>query len=451
MDFDANLSELIVPADIGDEIYALAAEIYPICRSITGDGVRETLRKIGRHIPVEVHEVPSGTQAFDWTVPREWNIRDACIKTSRGEKIVDFAASNLHVMGYSVPVRKRVSLDELRKHLHTIPDQPDLIPYRTSYHAEDWGFCIPHSQLETLQDEFYDVFIDSTLENGSLTYGEYLIEGATEDEILLCTHICHPSLANEGCSSLALLTQLARRLRAQKTRYSYRFLFTPSTIGTIAWLSRNENRVSRIRHGLVLANIGDGAPPVYKKSRRGDAEIDRASAHVLKHSEFASDILDFFPYGYDERQFCSPGFNLPVGLLQRSMFGEFPEYHTSADNLDFIRREYLEESYRMVVDILNVLEGNDVYVNAMPKCEPQLGKRGLYAGGGSKEAVARNMSNLWVLNLADGEHSLLDIAERSNLPFDVVAGSARLMEKQQLLLRPPSPGHHPEPACPEMA
>lgn len=287
MFFDANLSELIVPEDIGDEIFALAADIFPICRSLTGDGVRETLRRLDQHIPVEIHEVPSGAEAFDWTVPREWNIRDAYIKNVRGEKIVDFAASNLHVMGYSVPVRKRVSLDELKKHLHTIPDQPDLIPYRTSYYVEDWGFCLPHSQYEKLADEIYEVVINSTLENGSLTYGESLIEGATEDEILLCTHICHPSLANEGCSSLALMTQLAKRLSTQKTRYSYRFLFTPSTIGTIAWLSRNESRVSRIKHGLVLANLGDGAPPVYKKSRRGDAEVDRASAHVLEHSGLA--------------------------------------------------------------------------------------------------------------------------------------------------------------------
>lgn len=438
MDLNATPGELPTPANIGDQIYALAAEIFPICRSITGDGVRETLRRIGQHMAIEVHEVPSGTKVFDWTVPKEWNIRDAYIADGSGEKIVDFSACNLHVVGYSVPVRKRVSLDELKEHLHTIPDQPDLIPYRTAYDAEDWGFCISHNQFEKLRDEFYDVVIDSTLQDGSLTYGECLIKGATEDEILLCTHICHPSLATEGCSSLALLTQLAKRLRALKTRYSYRFLFAPSTIGTITWLARNEKRVSRIKHGLVLANVGDGAPPVYKKSRRGDADVDRASAYALKHSGVSSRIVDFSPYGYDERQFCSPGFNLPIGLLQRSVHGEFPEYHTSADNLGFIRRQYLEESYRIVANILDILENNLVYVNAMPKCEPQLGKRGLYAGGGSKDAVARNLSNLWVLNLADGAHSILDIAERTNLPFDVIASSARQLEEHQLLMRPSS-------------
>lgn len=443
MDFDAIPGELPTSASIGDEIYALATEIFPICRSITGDGVRETLRRLGQHMAIEVHEVPSGTKVFDWTVPKEWNIRDAYIADGSGQRIVDFLACNLHVVGYSVPVRKRVSLDELKEHLHTIPDQPDLIPYRTAYDAEDWGFCISHSQFETLRDEFYDVVIDSTLQDGSLTYGECLVKGATEDEILLCTHICHPSLATEGCSSLALLTQLAKRVRALKTRYSYRFLFAPSTIGTITWLARNENRVSRIKHGLVLANVGDGAPPVYKKCRRGDADVDRASAYVLKHSGISSRIVDFSPIGYDERQFCSPGFNLPIGLLQRSVFGEFPEYHTSADNLGFIQRPHLEESYRILADILDILENNLVYVNAMPKCEPQLGKRGLYAGGGSKDAVAKNLTNLWVLNLTDGTHSVLDIAERANLPFDAIVGSARLLEEHRLLTRPSSSRQSP--------
>jgi aminopeptidase-like protein len=372
---------------------------------------------------------------FDWTVPKEWNIRDAHITDGSGERIVDFSTCNLHVVGYSVPIRKRVSLSELKEHLHTIPDQPELIPYRTAYDAENWGFCVSHSQLERLRDEFYDVVIDSTLQDGSLTYGECLIKGATEDEILLCTHTCHPSLATEGCSGLALLTLLAKRVRALKTRYSYRFLFAPSTIGTITWLALNENRVSRIKHGLVLANVGDGAHPVYKRSRRGDADVDCASAYVLKHSGMPSTIVDFSPIGYDERQFCSPGFDLPIGLFQRSVFGEFPEYHTSADNLGFIQNRYLEESYRIVANILDILENNLVYVNTIPKCEPQLGKRGLYAGGGCKDAVAKNLSNLWVLNLTDGTHSILDIAERSNLPFGVIAGSARLLEEHRLLVR----------------
>lgn len=439
MDLDSTPGAPFPSASIGDEIYALAAELFPICRSITGDGVRETLRRIGQHMDIDVHEVPSGTKVFDWTVPREWNIRDAYIADSSGERLVDFSACNLHVVGYSVPVRKRVSLAELKKHLHTIPDQPDLVPYRTAYGADDWGFCISHRQLESLQGEFFDVVIDSTLQDGSLTYGECLIKGATEDEVLLSTHTCHPSLATEGCSSLALLTQLAKRVRARKNRYSYRFLFAPSTIGAITWLARNEDRVSRIKHGLVLANTGDGANPSYKKSRRGNADVDRASACVLNQLGGAPRIVNFSPIGYDERQFCSPGFDLPIGLLQRSVFGEFPEYHTSADNLGFIKKQHLEESYCIVANILAVLEDNLVYVNAMPKCEPELGKRGLYASGGSKDAVARNLANLWVLNLADGAHSLLDIAERADLPFDVVASSARLLESHQLLMRPSLP------------
>ena len=321
--------------DIGEQIFALAAKIYPICRSITGNGVRETLREIGQHMPLDIHEVATGTKVFDWVVPREWNIRDAYIKKTCGDKIVDFYKSNLHVMGYSVPVRARMTLADLKKHLHTLPEQPNLIPYRTSYYAENWGFCIAHSQLESLLDETYEVFIDSSLESGSMTYGEYLHKGVSEDEFLLSAHVCHPSLANDNCSGLAMLAHLANRMRGIKTRYSYRFLFAPGTIGAITWLARNEDRCQRIKHGLVISMVGDGGGPTYKKSRRGNAKIDRAVAHVFRHSGLTPTILDFFPYGYDERQYCSPGFNLPVGLFQRSKFGEIPEYHTSADNLEF--------------------------------------------------------------------------------------------------------------------
>ena len=368
------------------------------------------------------------------SVPREWNIRDAYIKDARGQKIVDFKRSNLHVMSYSVPVHAQLSLSDLKKHLHSLPEQPDLIPYRTSYYSENWGFCIPHRLLESLRDETYEAVIDSTLADGSLTYGEYLHEGTSEDEFLLSAHVCHPSLANDNCSGLSLLTHLANRIRAVKTRYSYRFLFAPGTIGAITWLARNEERAQHIKHGLVLSMVGDAGGPTYKRSRRGNAKIDRAVAHVLRHSGLTPAIIDFFPYGYDERQYCSPGFNLPVGLFQRSKFGEIPEYHTSADNLSFISPEHLAQSYRMIAETIDIVENDVVYRNLQPKCEPQLGKRGLYgAVGGDKNAAAANMAMLWILNLSDGEHSLLDIAERADLPFGVVRRTADVLRDHDLL------------------
>ena len=428
------LHEQLVTEDIGEEIFAFVAEIYPICRSITGRGVRETLRAIGAHIKLEVHEVPTGTAVFDWVIPREWNIREAYTRNERGEKVLDFAQSNLHVMSYSVPVQQRISLAQLKQHVYTLPDQPDLIPYRTSYYAEDWAFCMPHRLLESLRDETYEVFIDSSLTDGYLTYGEYLHQGETEDEFLLSAHVCHPSLANDNCSGVALLTHLAKRMAGLRTRYSYRFLFAPGTIGAITWLARNEEDSRRIKHGLIVSMVGDGGGPTYKKSRRGSTTIDRAVVHTIRHSGLTPTVLDFSPYGYDERQYCSPGFNLRVGLFQRSKFGEIPKYHTSADNLDFIAPNHLALSYRLIAETLDVVENDAVYCSTMPKCEPQLGRRGLYGMvGGDKNAAAANMAMLWILNLSDGMHSLLDIAERANLPFAVIRRTAQLLQHNGLL------------------
>jgi aminopeptidase-like protein len=278
------------------------------------------------------------------------------------------------------------------------------------------------------------VCIDSRLEDGHLTYGEYLHEGETEDEVLLSAHICHPSLANDNCAGLALLSLLAERLKGRRTRYGYRFLFAPGTIGSITWLARNEERARRIKHGLVMSCVGDAGGPTYKKSRRGDALIDRAMSHVLRHASEAPSIIDFFPYGYDERQYCSPGFNLPVGLFQRSQFATFPEYHTSADNLDFIEPEHLAASYAMIWDAIGIIENNRYCRNLAPKCEPQLGKRGLYGSlGGDKDGQAKAMALLWVLNLSDGEHDLLTIAERAGTPFAVIADAASRLTEAGLL------------------
>jgi len=428
-------SLLAYAGDIGEQIYELAAEIFPICRSITGNGVRETLWRLKQHVDIEVHEVPTGTQVFDWAIPREWNIRDAFVKNARGDRVIDIRRSNLHVLNYSAPIHAEMPLQELRQHLFTLPDQPDLIPYRTSYYREAWGFCLSHNQLLQLPDGNYEVCIDSSLEDGYLTYGEFLCRGELEEEVLLTAHTCHPSLANDNCSGIATLTYLAKHLSAAKTRYSYRFLFAPGTIGAITWLARNEDKAARIKHGLVLSCIGDGGGPTYKKSRKGDALIDRAVSHVLRHTASAPNIIDFSPYGYDERQYCSPGFDLPVGLFQRSQFGRFPEYHTSADDLSFIRPQHLASSYGMIVAVLDILERNCLVASANPKCEPQLGRRGLYnAVGGHKHTPDHTMALLWVMNLADDRHSLLDMAERANLPFALIAEAAGALRAAGLLL-----------------
>jgi aminopeptidase-like protein len=431
----APIAQALDSADIGDEIYALAGEIFPICRSITGPGVRETLDRLARHVAIEMREVPSGASALDWTVPKEWSIRDAYIKNEAGERVVDFQKYNLHVLNYSTPVSARMPLSELKKYIFTLPDQPDLIPYRTSYYNERWGFCMSHNALQALPDGEYEVRIDSSLTDGSLTYGEYVHRGETDDEFLLSAHICHPSLANDNCSGLSLLTHLAQRMAGTRTRYTYRFLWAPGTIGAIVWLSRNEDGARRIRHGLVLSCVGDGGAFTYKRTRRGDAPIDRAMIHVLSHMVEKPNLIDFFPYGYDERQYNSPGFKLDVGLFQRSQFATFPEYHTSGDNLDFIAPEHLASSYRAIAAAIDVIENDRRYLNTQPKGEPQLGKRGLYAAiGGDKDSYAKSMAMLWVLNLSDGEHSLLDIAERARTPFRLVAETAELLQANGLLV-----------------
>lgn len=419
---------------VGTDMYNFMAKLYPICRSITGNGVRETLRKIQELIPIKIHEVPSEMKVFDWTVPKEWNIRDAYIKNTHGERIIDFKNSNLHVVGYSMPVKTKMVLKELREYLFTIPEYPDWIPYRTSYYKETWGFCLTHKQFLELHDEEYEICIDSTLENGHLTYGEYYLEGESTEEVLISSHICHPSLCNDNLSGVALSTFLAKHLASRSRRYSFRFLFVPGTIGSIAWLAANEDSARNIKHGVVVTGVGDPGPFTYKKSRQGDVEIDRAFGHVLKHSQQEFKIIDFFPYGYDERQYCSPAFNLPVGCFMRSSHGEYPEYHTSGDNLDFVQPQYLEESFSHCLKTLTLLERNKVFLNQNPHCEPQLGRRGLYrAIGGQAEGAKREMAMLWVLNLSDGHHTLLGIAERSNIPFDVVYEAAEVLLDHGLL------------------
>lgn len=433
----AQLRERLDPTVAGPAIHRLIQELYPICRSITGDGVRQTLARLQREIPLEVHEVPSGTKVFDWTVPREWNIRDAYVKNSRGERVIDFRRHNLHVMSYSVPVNARMSLEALSPHLHTLPAQPDLIPYRTSYYQEAWGFCLSHNALAQMPDGEYEVCIDSTLRDGHLTYGEFLVKGETAQEVLVSCHVCHPSMCNDNLSGVSVATFLAQAMAGLLPRYSYRFLFVPGTIGSITWLARNEARARDIQHGLVLTCIGDRASFTYKKSRRGDAEIDRAVGHVLRHTAPGYSTVEFSPYGYDERQYCSPGFNLAVGCLMRSHHGRFPQYHTSADDLDFVDPVALGNAAATLLSVFDVLENNRTYVNTNPKCEPQLGKRGLYSVTGGTDIKQLEMAMLWVLNLSDGSHSLLDIAERSGMAFDDINRAAARLLHHDLLIPVP--------------
>ena len=433
----ANFKKLIESIDIkaiGVQMYQLLSELYPICRSITGNGVRKTLSKIKRIVPLEIHEVPSGTKVFDWVVPKEWNIRDAYIKNSKGEKIVDFKKSNLHVLNYSVPIQKKVSLQELKEHLFTLPEHPDWIPYRTSYYNKNWGFCMTHNQFKNLEEDTYEVCIDSTLHDGHLTYGECYLQGEISDEVLISVHTCHPSLCNDNLSGIVLAVSLAKYLSQASLRYSYRFLFIPGTIGSITWLCLNEPKVSKIKHGLVISCVGDSGTVTYKRSRRGNAEIDRAVISVLRDSDNDYEIMDFFPYGYDERQYCSPGFDLPVGCFMRTPHGRYPEYHTSADNLGFVQPQYLADSFSLCSSVSSVLESNNRYLNQNPKCEPQLGKRGLYDKiGGHTDSKTKQLAVLWVLNLSDGNHTLLDISDRSGLEFGLIKDAADALSECHLL------------------
>ena len=417
--------------DPGARMHALMSELFPICRSITGDGVRHSLELIGQRIPLDLHEVPTGTRVLDWTVPDEWNVRDAYIRRD-GRRVVDFRSSNLHLVGYSEPVAATMSLAELRPRLHVHPERSDWIPYRTSYYARSWGFCLAQEQLESLQDGAYEVLVDSTLEPGSLTYGECVLPGELRQEILLTTHVCHPSLANDNASGMALLTELGATLAEARRRFTYRLLFIPGTIGSITWLARNEGELEKIVGGLVVACAGDPAGLSYKRSRRGDTPIDRAAQYVLSRRDGAR-VSDFVPWGWDERQFNSPGFDLPVGCLSRSREEEYPEYHSSADDLGLVRPEQLEDALSTLLEILDVLEADQRYVNLSPKGEPQLGTRGLYSSTGGGAAQDEQLALLWVLNQADGEVSLLDVAERSGLEFEIVRDAAARLREAGLL------------------
>jgi len=406
--------------------------LFPLCRSITGAGLRQTLEYINEWIPLDRHEVPSGTKVLDWEIGPEWTVRGATIHTLDGRKIVDFAEHNLHLLQYSRPIDAVVSRAELDAHLFSLPDQPELIPYRTSYYAENWGFCLAHRVREAMQDTAYRVHIDTDLRPGSLSFGECLLPGRSAQEVLFSIHCCHPSLANDNLSAIAVAIELARELMARPRQFTYRFVFIPGTIGAIAWLAANRDAAARVHHGLVLSCLGDAAPPTYKRSRRGDALIDRYVAYILAHE---GRVVPFSPYGYDERQYCSPGFNLPVGCLMRSPPGSFAQYHTSADNLAFVQGAVLADSLQLLRRVVAMIETDAVWCNTLPYGEPQLGRRGLYDSVGGGAAAADRMALLWVLNRADGAHRLLDIAELSAMPYNEILVAAQALAAAGLLRR----------------
>ena len=408
--------------------------LYPITRSITGDGVRETLGVLGEHVEIDVNEIPTGTEILDWTVPNEWNVREAWVKGPSGEKVVDMADLNLHVMGYSTPVSAVMRLEVLQEHLHSLLDRPTLVPFVASYFAEAWGFCLSHEQREGLADGEYEVYIDSTLVPGSLTYGEHVIAGETDHEIIISAHCDHPALANENVSGMVAGVAIAQRLAALgRPRHTIRFIFAPATIGAIAWLSRNQERVDRIAGGLTLTSLADGAPLRYKRTAAADTTIDRVAGSVLASSGVDHEFIDFYPFGYDERQYNSPGFGLAVGSFMRAIHGQTSEYHTSGDNLDLVDDEQLTEAIDVITEVIAEMDATRSYVNQAPFGEPQLGKRGIYDAVGGKNIPDLQLALLWVLNMSDGSHDLVAIAERSGLPSETIEAASDLLLEHDLI------------------
>ena len=440
-----------------NELFSLMQELFPICRSITGNGVRKTLKILKKEIDLKIVNVPSGTKVFDWKIPYEWNIKDAYVKNSKGERVIDFKKSNLHILNYSTPIKKTISNKNLKKHLHTLPEKPNSIPYVTSYYKKNWGFCVAHDTLKSFDEDRYFVYIDSTLKPGSLTYGEFFIKGQTKNEILISTYICHPSLCNDNLSGIVVTTILAKLLSKIDTYFSYRFLFIPETIGAITWLSKNQKNLSQIKSGLVVTCVGGNGGFTYKKTRDNDSEIDKISIDVLKHTRKKFETRDFFPYGSDERQYSSPGIDLPIGVLMRTPYYEFKEYHTADDNLDSIKKFALNDSLIMLLNIILQIEKkkpsfnrnqknetsklkSEIYQNLNPYCEPQLGRRKLYRNISKSRLVdkknSENMVELsicWILNFSDGLHSLKEISQKSNLPLKLLRKTAKLLIEKKLL------------------
>jgi len=418
----------------GRGLHALASELFPLLRSITGEGLRQTLRTLGDGLPFTLHEVPSGTPIFDWTVPDEWNCRRAWIKDPQGQVVVDTADSNLHIMGYSLPLHEKMPLSRLQEHLYSLPEHEDLIPWKTSYYRRDWGFSLTDRRRRELVEGEYEVFIDAELKPGSLSYGEVVLPGRRSEEILISSHACHPSLANDNLSGLVVTRRLAQILAERPRRWTYRFVWAPGTVGSIAFLAGHEEILPRVRGGLVVAGVGDPGPLSYKRSREGRAQIDRIVERVLRRREKKYRVFPFTPDGYDERQYNSPGIGLPVGRLSRTPWGSYPQYHTSGDDLQFITPESLASSLAVLLEVCGQWEQGVYYRNLRSKGEPQLGRRGLYAAlGGHRGRDEREAAMLWLLNFSDGSHSLADIEDESGIDRSLLEEMAGILQEHELL------------------
>ena len=419
----------------GQDLHQLGLELFPICWSLTGNGVRTTLKRLQEILPLTIHEVPSGTRVFDWTVPEEWNPREAWIKDPDGNKIVDFGQHNLHLLGYSTPIHTHMDLEELKGFLYTLEDHPDWIPYLTSYYEKRWGFCMTHRQYESLQPGSYEVFIDADLEAGSLTYADLVIPGEREEEIVISTYVCHPSMANNELSGPLIATGLAHGIlqRATPPRYTMRFIFVPETIGPITYLSRNLDHLkSKVIAGYVATCIGDPGPFTYLRTRHGETLTDRVTEHLLRHCNRPTRFLDYYMRSSDERQYNAPGVDLPMGSLMRTRYKDYPEYHTSADNFELVTAEALDESLRMYQACIELLEKNRTY-QASNLCEPQLGRHGLHDSLSRKGSSMSAKPLKDLLAYADGTRDLIAIADHLNYPAEVLIEAAEKLTAAHLI------------------
>ena len=422
--------------DIGNKMHRLAKELWPINRSITGNGVRKTLRILAKICPkISIIEVPSDSKVFDWTVPYEWNVSEAWIKNSEGKKIVNFANNNLHIVGYSQPINKKISLNELNKNLYSIPSQPNAIPYVTSYYKKRWGFCIQDNIRKKLKSGEYRVYIDSKFKKGFLSYGELLIPGATKKEILLSTNICHPSLANNELSGPIVTIHLAKWLQSlPKRKYTYRIIFIPETIGAITYLSKHCGRMKKsIVAGYNISCVGDDRSYSYLPSKKGDTISDDTAKHVLKWTNKNYRTYNWSDRGSDERQYCSPGIDLPIASIMRTKFGEYPEYHTSLDNLiNVVTPSGLAGGYTALKRAIEALEKN-----CFPKIavlgEPHLSKRKLYPTLSMKNSTKKIKVMMDLISYSDGKTSLLKISEKINVPIWSLYHLIDLLLKNKLL------------------
>jgi aminopeptidase-like protein len=418
---------------LGDIMYHLAKNLFKLNRSLTGEGVRETLNILREIVPIEIKSIQSSSQVFDWTVPKEWVIRNAWIITPSGTKICDFFSNNLHLVGYSVPINARITRKELEEHLHSLPDQPDAIPYITSYYKEYWGFCLSHNERLTLEEGIYEVFIDSELIEGVLNYADLVIPGKSTKEILFSTYICHPSMANNELSGPVLAVELAKMLLKTENEYTYRFVFVPETIGSLVYLSKHLNHLKHnVIAGYVLTCVGDDNAVSYLESRYGNTYADKVARFALDDMKIDYKHYSFLERGSDERQYCAPGIDLPVCSVMRSKYGTYPEYHTSLDNLNYISPQGLQLSYDIYIRIIDVIENNKIYIfNVLG--EPQLGKRGLYPNISSKDSGSSVRDMMNIITYLDGSNDLIDIILITGVNYPNLKSLTKILIKNNLI------------------